>query len=335
MLLTVLLSTVIFASSIYSSGQETHQWTERENLGFKGPVRSVLTTVSRPNPDPRPQTKRRLSVQGNPDWAVFDLAGRRLEFPKYIRNDSIGQISKCIYKNDGEEVCTDGSGEQYESQKKETTMADGTHEVTYFLGGKIISREVTVVDENGNVIGSRDYDNVGRLTLENSTLPNGNDEMKIYDQNGQSSLYLQTHVSDDKTRFDRWSYGPNGNLVWHLAINDNGELLSDWYDVGYKPKISSSDSLGICRPRLCVSYKFDERGSGRLEKTVQHTPGEGNVEPDDEEHYNFDGIMDERIDIKYLRDTQGNWTSRSVFVWDTTTNQMTEIEQDTRTIQYY
>lgn len=194
---------------------------------------------------------------------------------------------------------------------------------------------MTVVDENGNVIGSRDYDNVGRLTLENSTLPNGNDEMKIYDQNGQSSLYLQTHVSDDKTRFDRWSYGPNGNLVWHLAINDNGELLSDWYDVGYKPKISSSDSLGICRPRLCVSYKFDERGSGRLEKTVQHTPGEGNVEPDDEEHYNFDGIMDERIDIKYLRDTQGNWTSRSVFVWDTTTNQMTEIEQDTRTIQYY
>jgi hypothetical protein len=72
-----------------------------------------------------------------------------------------------------------------------------------------------------------------------------------------------------------------------------------------------------------------------MEKIVQHTPGEGNLEPDSEEHYNFDGILDEKAEIKYARDNRGNWTSRSVFVWDAASNQMIQVEQDTRTIEYY
>ncbi|MGA7317016.1 MAG: hypothetical protein WBX22_23945 [Silvibacterium sp.] len=72
-----------------------------------------------------------------------------------------------------------------------------------------------------------------------------------------------------------------------------------------------------------------------MEKTVEHTDGESNLEPDSEEHYNFDGILDERAEIKYTRDEHGNWTSRSVFVWDLNSNQMVEIERDTRTIEYY
>jgi hypothetical protein len=39
--------------------------------------------------------------------------------------------------------------------------------------------------------------------------------------------------------------------------------------------------------------------------------------------------------IKYTRDGHGNWTSRSVSVWDPATNLMVEIERDTRTIEYY
>ena len=99
--------------------------------------------------------------------------------------------------------------------------------------------------------------------------------------------------------------------------------------------LSSSGSLGICRPRLCVSYKFDEQGSGKMDKLVQHTSGEGNLEPDSQEYYNFDGILEEKAEIKYSRDSHGNWTSRSVFAWNSTSNQMIEIERDSRTIEYY
>jgi hypothetical protein len=72
-----------------------------------------------------------------------------------------------------------------------------------------------------------------------------------------------------------------------------------------------------------------------MERFVHHTRSEGNLEPDSEEHYDFDGILDERAEIRYVRDDYGNWTSRSVFLWDATSNQMLETERDTRTIKYY
>jgi hypothetical protein len=200
------------------------------------------------------------------------------------------------------------------------------------------SREVTRFDGKGRAVTFRSYDRNGRLGSENSWLFDGNDETtiwKIYDERGHVSLNQHTRVSDDKTRFDRWSYDSEDHLVWHLALNSDGEVLSYWYDVGYKPKMSSSDSLGVCRPRHCVSYKFDEQGSGRMEKTVEHSSGEGNLQLDGEEHYNFDGILDEKAEMKYARDDHGNWTSRSVFVRVATSNQMIEVERDTRTIEYY
>lgn len=70
-------------------------------------------------------------------------------------------------------------------------------------------------------------------------------------------------------------------------------------------------------------------------RSVQHTPGMGNLEPDSEEHYNFNGVLDEKAEIKYTRDAHGNWTLRTVFVWDAPSNQMIQVEQDTRTIEYY
>jgi hypothetical protein len=318
-----------------SSGAQEAHWTERRNLGFEGPVRSALTTVVRPNPDPRPQERRELMVQANPDWAVFDIQGRRIEFASASGRDRFLAISKCTFQADGTEVCTDSTGRTQETQKKETTPPDGSREVKYLRDSKVDNREVTHFDEKGNAIGSHNYDKNGKLTSENSTLLNGDSEWKIYDENGRIVLDQQTRASDDKTRFDRWSYDSEGQLVWHLASNTDGQVLSYWYKVGYKPNLSSSDSLGICRPRLCVSYKFDDEGSGRMEKIVQHTSGEGNLEPDTEEHYNLDGILDEKAEIKYARDDHGNWTSRSVFVWDAASNQMIQVEQDTRTIEYY
>ena len=317
-----------------SSAQETQHWTERRNLGFEGPVRSVLTTVVRPSPDPRPQARRKLMVQANPDWAVFDAQGRRIEFASASSRDRVEVISKCSFQVDGTNICTDSTGRRQETRKQEAVLADGSHEVTYSNGPKVDSREVTRFDETGSAVASRNYDGNGRVTSEHSTLVNGDDDWKIYDENGHLLLDQQTRASDDKTRFDRWSYDSEGQLVWHLALNSDGEVLSYWYKAGYKPKLSSSDSLGVCRIGLCVSYKFDEQGSGRMERTLQHTSREGNLEPDSEEHYNFDGVLDEKAEIEYTRDARGNWISRSVFVWDASSNRMIEVERDTRTIEY-
>jgi hypothetical protein len=214
-------------------------------------------------------------------------------------------------------------------------LPDGSREVTYFHDSKVETREVTQFDQKGESVACRVYSSNGKLSSEELRLPNGDNESKIYDDGGVVVSDERTRDSDDQKRVDRWFYDSEGHLVSSLAISSDGDLLSYWYNIGFKPKVSSSDSLGICRPRLCVDYKFDEQGSGRLEKVVQHTQGVGNLEPDSEEHFNFDGTLDERAEIKYTRDEHGNWTSRSVFVWDPGSNLMVEIERDTRTIEYY
>lgn len=332
----LVLVQLVFAAATFSAAQPAQKWTERRNLGFEGPVQSVLTTVARPNPDPRPDGRRKLAIEVMPDWAVFDTQGRRTEFVSAFSRDRFEAISKCAFEADGTKVCTDGAGHRQESRQQEATLADGSRELTYFLDSKIQSRDVTRLDEEGRPVASRNYDGNGRLMSEDSTVHDGDDETtiwKIYDESGHVASNEQTRVSEK--RIDRWSYDPGGRLVWHLAVDGDGEVLSYWYDVGYKPKLSSSDSLGICRPRLCVSYKFDEQGSGLMEKSVQHISGQGNSQPDGEEHDGFDGLLDEKAEFKYVRDHHGNWTSRSALVWDAASNQMIEVERDTRTIEYF
>jgi hypothetical protein len=329
------LACLLALPGLASVAQQRQHWTERRNLGFEGPVRSALTTVLRPNPDPRSSARRKLMVEGNPDWAVFDTQGRRIEFASSSSRDRVEAISQCTFQTDGTMACTNGTGRTEETRRKEITLPDRSREITYFRNSSVDSREVTLFDEKGTAVGSRNYDKNGKLTSENLTLVNGDGEWKIYDEKGRTVLDQETRESEDKTRFDRWSYDSEGKLAWHLALNDDGQVVSYWYKIGYKPSLSSSDSLGICRPQLCVSYKFDDEGSGRMEKLVQHTSGMGNFEPDIEEHYDFDGTLDEKAEIKYVRDDHGNWTSRSVFVWDAASNQMIQVEQDTRTIEYY
>lgn len=333
--LRVIVVLSFFLITAQSRGQRTQQLTERENLGLKGPVRSVLTAVTRPHPDPRPETRRKLFVQGNPDWEVFDIEGRRIEFSTASTPEGVAAISTCTFGADGSKTCIDSAGRHQQSGDRRSILPDGSREVTYFLGSKVLSREVTHFDKKGTAVAFRAYRSNGKLSSEDFTLPDNEDESKIYDESGKVIYDVRTRMSENKSRVDRWSYDSEGHLVWNIAIDSDGALLSDWYDIGFKPKVSSSDSLGICRPRLCVYYKFDDEGSGRLEKTVQHTQGEGNLEPDGEEHYNFAGILDERAEIKYERDGHGNWTSRSVSVWDSDSNLMIEIERDTRTIEYY
>jgi hypothetical protein len=333
--LRAVLVLVLFMATVLSGGQEVHQWTDRENLGFKGPVRSVRTIVARPNTDPRFATPHKLFVAGHPDWAVFDPAGRRIELVSASSGENIVAISKCTFEADGSKVCVDTGGQQQESREQRTILPDGSREVTYFRNSKVGGRDVTQFDEKGRSVVFQAYNSDGKLNSEELKLPNGNDEWKIYDESGIAVSDVQTRTSDDQNRIDRWFYNSKGHLMWSLAINNDGDLLSYWYNIGFKPKLSSSDSLGTCRPRLCVDYKFDEEGSGRLEKVVQHTQGESNLEPDSEEHYNLDGVLDEKAVIKYTRDGHGNWTSRSVSVWDPASNLMVEIERDTRTIEYY
>lgn len=324
-----------FGVTCLSAAQEAHHWTDRENLGLKGPVLSVRTSITRPNPDPRPLENRKLFVEGHSDWAVFDRQGKRTEIVSSSSGDNIVAVSKCSFEPDGSRTCVEDTGQKHQSREQRSTLPDGSREVIYFQDSKVVGRDVTRFDEQGKSIGVKSYGSNGQLHSEEIQLPNGDQEWKIYDEGGTAVSDMRTRESDDKNRIDRWFYDSEGRLMWNIAIAGDGSLLSHWYNVGFKEKLSTSGSLGACIPGLCVDYKFDEQGSGRLERSIQHTQGPGMLEPESEEHINFDGILDEKATIKYTRDGHDNWTTRSVFLWDSTSNLMVEIERDTRTIVYF
>ncbi len=338
MLLRISFVHAIVAIAVLAAGQEAHPWAQREALGFKGPVKSVRTTIERPHPDPRPEGHRSLPVEGTPEWELFDAQGRRIEFGSAVSGDHIVSISKCRIESNAIQVCTDSTGAVSRARTEQTKLPDGSRETRYYNGSKLEERTVMRFDEKGRVLEARHYNSQGGLHSEDSNQFASNFETrtwKIYDPGGALAMHRVTEISEDPERVDDWEYDPQGQPVSHLAIDKDGALLSYWYRVGYKAKLSSSDSGSMCRPGLCVFYKFDAQGSGRLEKTVEYTRGEGNAEPDREEHCDFDGVLDEKAEIHYIRDNFGNWISRSVLVWDRHSNKMVEIERDTRKVEYY
>src|SRR6185437_9325336 len=205
--------------AVDSGGQQTHQWTERENLGFVGPVHSVRTAVANPNPDPRSKTPHKLYIEGRADWTVFDSLGRRIEFASAADNEGVVAISKCVFKADGVKLCNDGIGQQQESTEQRATLPDGTREVTHFQNSRVESRELTQLDDKGEVVSFRTYLGNGRLSSEELKYPNGDDEWKIYDESGVVVSDARTRDSNDQNRIERWFYDSQGRLVWNLAIN--------------------------------------------------------------------------------------------------------------------
>jgi hypothetical protein len=61
----------------------------------------------------------------------------------------------------------------------------------------------------------------------------------------------------------------------------------------------------------------------------------GEVENNEVERYNEAGDLLEKLTFQYDRDLYGNWTRRDVSLWDSRTNSMIPIQEDTRTITYY
>jgi hypothetical protein len=230
---------VLFVATVLSRGQEVHQWIERENLGFKGPVRSVRTTVARPNTDPRFDTPHKLFVGGHPDWAVFDPVGRRIEFASGSSGENIVAVTKCTFEADGSKVCNDSRGQQQESREQRNILPDGSREVTYFQGSKVVGREVTQADEKGKSLGFRAYGSNGKLTSEELRLPNGDEEWKIYDDSGVVVSDQRTRNSGDQNRIDRWFYDSEGYPIWNLAISSDGDLLSPTHSIETHPPESN------------------------------------------------------------------------------------------------
>ena len=111
----------------------------------------------------------------------------------------------------------------------------------------------------------------------------------------------------------------------------NGELTSFWQD-----PLCDCTNVAAFRRSEGVSFFYKTEKDGRLYKDVQSHKGRPtNHEIDDEALYDQEGQLLERVFYNYERDAHGDWITRTVSVFDRSTDNIVAIERDTRELTYY
>jgi hypothetical protein len=147
---------------------------------------------------------------------------------------------------------------------------------------------------------------------------------------GRFVIHTLEHFDDHGNLIESVRLDPQGRVVSDLSFKD-GVLTSWWQD----PKIDCTNVAGFAWPGdFTVFYTTTEER--KLLKTVQHHKGRRtNHEIDDEELYDENDHLLERIAYTYERDNQGNWTKRTSLILDSKTNSMVPVREDNRVLTYY
>jgi len=328
--LTVLSAGVALALSCYVLVAQDHgpneEQNDRTNIGLQGPVHSSLIVTTQINPDPREPNDRHAYYFSGTPWLVFDRNGWIIESAGQVIDGKPQSVTKQTRDKDG--------GVPESGLRTETQGNCERKETKRYRNGKLESHEVETYFELGWSLHSESFYEDGKLSSETDytfLAPIAFQESKLYTQDGKVALHWSSRTDDPIDRQDFWQYDPSGRTVMTFtAINQ--EVISKWRDPQWK-----QSSLPVILTRLShftTTVSFSE--TGELSRTVQHHEGRARAtEPDDTQVFDGNGALLDKIVYKYTRDGHGNWTSRSVSVWDKQTNSMVEVQRDSRTLTYY
>jgi hypothetical protein len=315
----------------------------RQNWGFKGQVHTALTRHIALGTDPRTQPK--LFIPPTLAWFAFDPAGNLVEVSsQQDKNGTVIGITHSEFDSQGRETrsFTQLDSKQIVTNNEYDTLPDGALETRHYSDGQLQIRTVARHDAEGRVIESSTYDSGNQLI---------NFATWRYDEAGRTQDWLvngpknalNIHLTDryeGEEALVRSGLDPIGKVVWTLSTN-NGELTSSWID----PSCSSSQGVTPAYCHGSIGWTDTEKGvtteyrigdDGELLKTIQdHFGRPGNSEPDTVELYDGNGKLLEKLAYQYDRDSNGNWTRRTVSVWDAVANNFAPLAVDERQLTYY
>ena len=306
---------------------DSDEGTERKNMGYNGPVHTSLTVSTEVNADPRKPEERHIfyETSGSP-WLVFDRNGWIVESAPQVVDGKPKGVTTKQRDADGNDL---GSGFRTESEGN-----CDRRETTTFHNSQLFSHEIQNFNEGGWDDTTEIFDDEGHRTGETTTTylpPVTFAESRFYTPDGQLQDHWEYRNNDKANRIDFFLYDSSDHLVaTYTAVGE--DLVSQWHDPQWKGGGPTNDWNH--RLHSSVIFSFDEHAE--LYRTVEHHEGrEGSIDPDDALMYDSNGNLLEKILYKYVRDGHGNWTSRSVLLWDAKTNSMVEVRRDARTLTYY
>lgn len=326
----LLLISALFLISVLASGQEKPKFRQSENYGLHGPIHTQLNITKKLNEYPQ---DHKLHLRFQEGWVEFDPNGEVIE---RAHVDASGNLMTTVReKHDSQgritESVTLDKDKTIRSHNEFNRRPDGETETTAFLDDKIFFRHLNKSDAQTGMSESTVFDKDGVVTSYSITHRSPlRVETQVWGKDGKFQLHTLRRYDDDHNLIESVRYDSQGKVVSDMSFKD--EVLSSWWQAA---NCDCTNGVGFNRGNgSTVSYETTR--DGKLLKNVQHHKGRRtNHEIDDEELYDENDHLLEKITYSYERDQHGNWTKRVASFLDVKTGDLVPVQEDTRTLTYY
>ena len=313
------------------------KWTQAENMGFAGPIKSVSTTR---------QTYMQEPAQPDGPTIIYSLPCGECEFDRDGNEVRSGWMDNGHFSGNTERKILDGQGrvqeEIWENEKGDVTSRNvytngpaGKAQAEIYMNGKLFNTSTFKYDSQGNVIESSTFKPDGTLESHNwSRFDERGNEIESVSE-GPGDIYydvIQTYNPKTGHLESFTSLNRDGSLRLWLRMNEN-TVLSYWQQPGDKHIYGS----GV--------YFDDDNGTERDDReynsdgtyiTTHYTfTDKSKRNPVKVTLYGTDHQVVMEADYEYELDAFGNWTKRTLWVWTRESGERQLLEKDARTLTYY
>src|SRR5947208_10361963 len=324
------LITVIFIAG--AIGQERPKARRSQIIyALAGPIHTQLNSSKKLNEDPR--EKPTLYIREPEGWLEFDPSGELVESGSV---DASGKITTRVREKH------DAAGHPMETtiiqadavihhRIENDKLKEDTTETRVFENEKLMSRIVNTHNSQTGDAESTTFDAQDNV-INHSTAHRSpvRQEAEVYGKDEKFVIHSLRRLDDKGELIESLRYDPEGKVASDLSFKD-GVLTSWWQD----PKCDCTNRAGFHRPDG-TTVLYSTTNEGKLLKNIQRHKGRPtNHEIDDEELYDENNHLLERVAYAYQRDAHGNWTECTVSVLDLKTGIMAPVRKDTRELTYY
>jgi hypothetical protein len=320
--------------SLFGSGKK---WTQAENMGFAGHIKTVSTTY---------QTFMQQPTTPDGHAIIYSLSCGECEFDREGNQVKSGWMDNGHFNGNVEHKILDGLGrvqERISENEKGEVMS--RHVYTYgpvgktqddsFVNGKLFKSMTFTSDSRGNEIESNSYKPDGSLESHHeSTFDEPGNELESVSE-GPGDIYydvVRTYNPQTGHMESFTSLNLDGSMRLWFRVHDD-TMLSYWQQPGdehtYGSGICFADENGT--ERDCREYKWDGTYTTAhyvfTDKTKRN-PVKATI-------YGTDHQVVMEADYEYELDAFGNWTKRTVWVQAGESGQRQLLEKDARTLTYY
>jgi hypothetical protein len=306
--------------------------TDARDDGFFGPIRSVSshqepTQVAWQQPD-GPIVALPLSRID----CEYDEDGNRIKSGNTVNGAWQGETVQIMHNGDVvEKMEKNADGEVY---RRDIVGPYGIVEQESYKNGKRSSQSNWFYDANGHLSAFRGYDRDGVLTSSS------------------------TEVSDASGNYkEHWDYGPNGSFSLHFvetnepktatyaftSFNENGTIKVAFTTVGtkvtsYRQEAPEQNVFGdtfFMDPVGKTQEGYRCHSDGLCDHYISYYTDENRHQVRRNEWRDADGTLKYSADFEYELDQYGNWTKRTVWVWNEDLGERKLYTTDYRTYTYW